>query len=127
MMAMEFVRARDRSSPDPDAARRIAQACHRAGVVVLTCGSFGNVIRLLPPLVIEDALLADGLEVLSGAVDEPSSTGRPGPRSGPEQPTGRYPGVLGRVRRGCGAAAARAEASPASSRRISWSASRARS
>jgi 4-aminobutyrate aminotransferase/(S)-3-amino-2-methylpropionate transaminase len=39
-------------------------------VVVLTCGSFGNVIRLLPPLVIDDALLADGLDVLSGAVDQ---------------------------------------------------------
>ena len=69
MLAMEFVRP-DSLTPDPDAARRIAAACHRAGVVVLTCGSFGNVIRLLPPLVIDDALLADGLDVLSGAVDE---------------------------------------------------------
>ena len=39
-------------------------------MIVLTCGSYGNVIRLLPPLVIEDALLADGLEVLAGAVDQ---------------------------------------------------------
>jgi 4-aminobutyrate aminotransferase/(S)-3-amino-2-methylpropionate transaminase len=37
-------------------------------VVVLSCGSYGNVIRLLPPLIIEEALLADGLEVLAGAV-----------------------------------------------------------
>jgi 4-aminobutyrate aminotransferase/(S)-3-amino-2-methylpropionate transaminase len=69
MIAMEFVRPGS-LDPDPDAARRIAVACHQAGVVVLTCGSFGNVIRLLPPLVIDDALLADGLDVLSGAVDE---------------------------------------------------------
>jgi 4-aminobutyrate aminotransferase/(S)-3-amino-2-methylpropionate transaminase len=69
MMAIELVRPRS-MEPDPDAARRIAQACHRSGVVVLTCGSFGNVIRLLPPLVIDDGLLADGLEVLAGAVDE---------------------------------------------------------
>ncbi len=69
MMAMEFVRP-GTLEPDADAARRIAQVCHRAGVVVLTCGSFGNVIRLLPPLVIDDALLADGLDVLAGAVDE---------------------------------------------------------
>jgi 4-aminobutyrate aminotransferase/(S)-3-amino-2-methylpropionate transaminase len=69
MMAMEVVRPGTRD-PDPDAARQIAQACHRAGVVVLTCGSYGNVIRLLPPLVIEDALLADGLDVLSGAVEQ---------------------------------------------------------
>ena len=52
MVAMELVRP-GTLEPDPDAARRIAAACHRAGVVVLTCGSFGNVIRLLPPLVIE--------------------------------------------------------------------------
>ena len=44
--------------------------CHQAGVIVLTCGSYGNVIRLLPPLVIEEALLADGLAVLAGAVDQ---------------------------------------------------------
>jgi len=69
MLAMEFVRP-GTHEPDPDAARAIASACHRAGVVVLTCGSFGNVIRLLPPLVIDDALLADGLDVLSGAVDQ---------------------------------------------------------
>ena len=67
MMAMEFVRP-GTLEPDADAARSIAQACHRAGVVVLTCGSFGNVIRLLPPLVIDDALLAEGLAVLSDAV-----------------------------------------------------------
>ena len=67
MMALELVRP-GTTEPDPDAARRIAQACHQAGVVVLTCGSFGNVIRLLPPLVIDDALLAEGLAVLSDAV-----------------------------------------------------------
>jgi 4-aminobutyrate aminotransferase/(S)-3-amino-2-methylpropionate transaminase len=69
MMAVELVRPGS-LEPDPDAARRISQACHRSGVVVLTCGSFGNVIRLLPPLVIDDGLLADGLEVLSRAVGE---------------------------------------------------------
>jgi 4-aminobutyrate aminotransferase/(S)-3-amino-2-methylpropionate transaminase len=69
MKAMEIVRPGTRD-PDPDATRRIAHACHQAGVVVLTCGSFGNVIRLLPPLIIDDALLADGLDVLAGAVNE---------------------------------------------------------
>ena len=53
MMAMEIVRP-GTTNPDADAARRIAQACHRAGVVVLTCGSYGNVIRLLPPLMIDE-------------------------------------------------------------------------
>jgi 4-aminobutyrate aminotransferase/(S)-3-amino-2-methylpropionate transaminase len=67
MMAMELVRP-GTLEPDAEAARRIVGECHRAGVVVLSCGSYGNVIRLLPPLVIEEALLADGLEILADAV-----------------------------------------------------------
>ena len=69
MMAMELVRPGS-LDPDADAARRIALACHRSGVVVLSCGSFGNVIRLLPPLVIDAPLLAEGLDILSAAVDD---------------------------------------------------------
>jgi 4-aminobutyrate aminotransferase / (S)-3-amino-2-methylpropionate transaminase / 5-aminovalerate transaminase len=69
MMAMEIVDPAT-SAPDPDSARRIADLCHRSGVIVLTCGSYGNVIRLLPPLVIEDPLLEDGLAVLSAAVQQ---------------------------------------------------------
>jgi 4-aminobutyrate aminotransferase / (S)-3-amino-2-methylpropionate transaminase / 5-aminovalerate transaminase len=69
MRAVELVRP-GTQDPDPGATRRIARLCHQQGVVVLTCGSYDNVIRLLPPLVIEDALLADGLEVLAAAVGE---------------------------------------------------------
>ncbi len=67
MMAMELVRP-GTLEPDAEATRRIVAACHRSGVVVLSCGSYGNVIRLLPPLVIDEVLLADGLDVLSEAV-----------------------------------------------------------
>jgi 4-aminobutyrate aminotransferase / (S)-3-amino-2-methylpropionate transaminase / 5-aminovalerate transaminase len=69
MMAMEIVRPHT-TDPDAEATRQILSACHQAGVVVLSCGSFGNVVRLLPPLVIEPDLLADGLEVLSAAVSD---------------------------------------------------------
>jgi 4-aminobutyrate aminotransferase/(S)-3-amino-2-methylpropionate transaminase len=54
--------------PDADAARRVAAACLAAGVVLLTCGTWGNVVRLLPPLVIEPALLDDALDVLVEAL-----------------------------------------------------------
>ena len=67
MMAMELVRP-GTTEPDADAARRIVAACHRAGVITLSCGSYGNVLRLLPPLVIEPGLLDDGLGVLADAV-----------------------------------------------------------
>ena len=45
----------------------MARACHAAGLVVLTCGTFGNVLRFLPPLVIGEDLLEEGLTILEDA------------------------------------------------------------
>jgi 4-aminobutyrate aminotransferase/(S)-3-amino-2-methylpropionate transaminase len=67
MQAIELVRT-GTTEPDSGAARAVASRCHAQGVVVLTCGTFGNVIRLLPPLVIDAELLADGLDVLDASV-----------------------------------------------------------
>lgn len=67
MIAIEIVTPGS-SEPDAVETARISAACHRAGVITLTCGTFSNVLRLLPPLVIDDDLLADGLAVLSGAI-----------------------------------------------------------
>ena len=44
--------------------------CHQRGVVTLTCGTWGNVLRLLPPLAISDELLDEGLDVLAEAFAE---------------------------------------------------------
>lgn len=68
MIAVELVNA---ETGDPDAAltSRVAAACHADGVVVLTCGTYGNVIRFLPPLAISDELLIDGLSVLAHALE----------------------------------------------------------
>ena len=71
MIAIEFVRP-GTTEPDAAEAGRVAKACHTQGVVVLTCGTYGNVIRLLPPLVITEDLLRDGLEVLVGALGAPA-------------------------------------------------------
>jgi 4-aminobutyrate aminotransferase/(S)-3-amino-2-methylpropionate transaminase len=67
MAAMEFVRP-GTAEPNPDAVKQIVATCQSEGVVAITCGTYGNVIRLLPPLVITDAQLADGLGVLAAAV-----------------------------------------------------------
>ena len=50
----------------PGAARTAAVSayCHQQGVVTLTCGTWGNVFRFLPPLSISDELLHEGLDVL---------------------------------------------------------------
>jgi 4-aminobutyrate aminotransferase/(S)-3-amino-2-methylpropionate transaminase len=66
MMAIELCRP---GTTEPDAARTAAVAsyCHRNGVVVLTCGTWGNVFRFLPPLSIGDALLDEAFDVVADA------------------------------------------------------------
>jgi 4-aminobutyrate aminotransferase/(S)-3-amino-2-methylpropionate transaminase len=66
MTAIELVRPGS-IDPDPDMTAAVARACHQAGLVVLTCGTFGNVLRFLPPLVIGDSLLEEGLSILEDA------------------------------------------------------------
>jgi len=46
----------------------VAAACHREGLVTLTAGTFGNVLRFLPPLVIGDDLLNEGLDIIEAAL-----------------------------------------------------------
>ncbi len=67
MLAIELVEP-GTTNPAPQYAQEVAAHCHREGVLVLVCGTYGNVIRLLPPLVISDALLEDALDVLATAV-----------------------------------------------------------
>ncbi|MGH8894186.1 MAG: 4-aminobutyrate--2-oxoglutarate transaminase [Actinomycetes bacterium] len=67
MVAVELTRPGS-LEPDPDATAAVARACHAEGVVVLTCGTYGNVLRLLPPLVIPDHLLDEGLAVVEKAI-----------------------------------------------------------
>jgi 4-aminobutyrate aminotransferase/(S)-3-amino-2-methylpropionate transaminase len=66
MIAVELVKAGG-VEPDPDAAKRIAAHCHAQGVLVLTAGTYGNVLRFLPPLVIPEHLLREGLEIIGEA------------------------------------------------------------
>jgi 4-aminobutyrate aminotransferase/(S)-3-amino-2-methylpropionate transaminase len=66
MLAVELVRPGG-IEPDAAAAAKVASACHRAGLLVLTCGTFGNVLRLLPPMVIGEPLLGEGMSILEEA------------------------------------------------------------
>ncbi|HJV15687.1 MAG TPA: 4-aminobutyrate--2-oxoglutarate transaminase [Propionibacteriaceae bacterium] len=67
MIAIELVH-RDSSDPDPGFTAAVAKAAREQGVIVLTCGTFGNVLRFLPPLSISDELLNEGLDVLAEAL-----------------------------------------------------------
>ncbi|MEV4706310.1 4-aminobutyrate--2-oxoglutarate transaminase [Actinoplanes sp. NPDC049316] len=67
MLAIELV---EPGGIEPDAARTaaVAKACHDAGLLVLTCGTYGNVLRFLPPLVIGEREVDRGLEILAVAL-----------------------------------------------------------
>ncbi|MFC7446369.1 4-aminobutyrate--2-oxoglutarate transaminase [Rhodococcus daqingensis] len=67
MIAVELVKP-GTALPDADLTKAIAAKALEQGVIVLTCGTYGNVIRLLPPLVIDDDLLDDALTVLEQAI-----------------------------------------------------------
>lgn len=66
MIAIEIVKPGS-TEPDPDLTKAVAAYALSQGVVILTCGTYGNIIRLLPPLVIGDDLLDDALGVLEDA------------------------------------------------------------
>jgi 4-aminobutyrate aminotransferase/(S)-3-amino-2-methylpropionate transaminase len=67
MIAFELVQPGTKN-PNAAAAKAVVTYCNQNGVIALACGTYGNVIRLLPPLVITDEQLADGLNVLAAAV-----------------------------------------------------------
>ncbi|KZS57621.1 4-aminobutyrate--2-oxoglutarate transaminase [Mycobacterium kansasii] len=69
MIAVELVKS-GTAEPDAELTEKLATAAHRAGVIVLTCGMFGNIIRLLPPLTITDELLAEGLDIICGILGD---------------------------------------------------------
>ncbi|MFG3682499.1 4-aminobutyrate--2-oxoglutarate transaminase [Micromonospora chalcea] len=66
MLAVEIV-VPGTPTPDPAATASISAACHAAGLLTLTCGTYGNVLRFLPPLVISDDELGRGLDILAAA------------------------------------------------------------
>ena len=70
MLAIELVSDLDAKTPDAALAAAVNKACHARGLVTLTCGTFGNVFRFLPPLSISDELLGEGLDILDEAVAE---------------------------------------------------------
>lgn len=66
MIAVELVKPGGKE-PNAEVTAAIAKACHAEGLVVLTAGTYGNVLRFLPPLVMPEHLLNEGLDILEGA------------------------------------------------------------
>jgi 4-aminobutyrate aminotransferase/(S)-3-amino-2-methylpropionate transaminase len=63
MIAMELVKEGS-DVPDAELTKAVSAAAHERGVLMVTCGTYGNVLRFLPPLSISDDLLEDAYDVL---------------------------------------------------------------
>jgi 4-aminobutyrate aminotransferase/(S)-3-amino-2-methylpropionate transaminase len=70
MVATELVKHGRADAPDPELTSKLVQAAGRAGLIILACGIYSNVIRFLAPLTIEDALLKEGFNLFEQALRE---------------------------------------------------------
>jgi len=70
MLAMELVKDRETKEPAAETAAALTKRCYEKGLVILSCGNHGNVIRFLMPLVISDEQLDRGMAILGEALKE---------------------------------------------------------
>ena len=68
MCAIELVKDSATREPAADATKKIAQYCYEHGLITITAGTYGNVMRILVPLVVSDAQFDEGLDVLEAAL-----------------------------------------------------------
>src|SRR3954467_2652322 len=77
MRAIELVKSRGTREPAPEETKQVTQYCYEHGLVTITAGSYGNVIRLLVPLVVSDQQMDEGLDVLQAALASACEKRRP--------------------------------------------------
>ncbi|MEJ7929471.1 4-aminobutyrate--2-oxoglutarate transaminase [Ramlibacter sp. AN1015] len=74
MVAVAFHQGGDPHRPDADLARRLCAEAARRGLILLTCGTYGNVVRILVPLTASDAVLDEGLAIIGASLDHLEAT-----------------------------------------------------
>ncbi|MCP3889060.1 MAG: 4-aminobutyrate--2-oxoglutarate transaminase [Desulfobulbaceae bacterium] len=68
MIAIELVSDREKKTPAPEKAKQLVDFCLERNLIILSCGTYGNVIRLLMPLVITDEQLDKGMEIIENGL-----------------------------------------------------------
>lgn len=69
MVAMELCKNGDVHQPDADLTKALAAEATKRGLILLTCGTYGNVVRILVPLTASDAVLDEGLAIIAASLD----------------------------------------------------------
>jgi len=70
MLGLELVKDRHTKEPAAEEAKKLVQLCYEKGLIILSCGNYGNVIRTLMPLVITKEELDTGLSILEESICE---------------------------------------------------------
>jgi 4-aminobutyrate aminotransferase / (S)-3-amino-2-methylpropionate transaminase / 5-aminovalerate transaminase len=70
MCAIEFIKDASTNHPNKEIVQEIIQSAHQNGLIIMSAGLYGNIIRLLTPLVVTDEQLTEGLEVLEKVISE---------------------------------------------------------
>jgi 4-aminobutyrate aminotransferase / (S)-3-amino-2-methylpropionate transaminase / 5-aminovalerate transaminase len=73
MLALELVTDHETKTPDADLVKRTIKLARQRGLILLACGMYGNVLRLLPPLIEADEEIDEGLSILEGALVDAST------------------------------------------------------
>ncbi|BAL22377.1 4-aminobutyrate--2-oxoglutarate transaminase [Azoarcus sp. KH32C] len=68
MVAVEFFHSGDKKRPAADITKAVIAEAQKRGLLLLSCGSYGNVLRLMVPLTIEQSILDEGLDILAASV-----------------------------------------------------------
>ncbi|HAV64761.1 MAG TPA: 4-aminobutyrate--2-oxoglutarate transaminase, partial [Verrucomicrobiales bacterium] len=74
MLAIELVKDRKKRMPAPELAKAVTQQALKNGLLVLSCGLYGNVLRMLAPLTISDQTLDEGLDILERSIRQAMKT-----------------------------------------------------
>lgn len=74
MVAMELCKNGDPHQPDADLTKALAAEATKRGLVILTCGTYGNVVRILVPLTASDAIIDEGLAIIGQSLDALKAT-----------------------------------------------------
>ena len=69
MVAIELFENGDLSRPDAVLTKQVVAEAARRGLILLSCGTHGNVIRILVPLTASDELLHEGLAILADSLE----------------------------------------------------------
>ena len=68
MVALELCKNGDAHQPDADLTKRLCAEATKQGLILLSCGTYGNVVRILVPLTASDAIVDEGLDMLEAAL-----------------------------------------------------------